>query len=56
MNYCAPRNRNGLSAGDRAGAETLYGTSAAGHWVKTLPAQLVNLEAGHAVALPHVVK
>jgi hypothetical protein len=37
MNYCAPRNRNGLSAGDIAGSQKLYGTSPAGRWLKALP-------------------
>jgi len=37
MNYCATRNRNGLSFGDIEGAQKLYGTSAAGRWLKALP-------------------
>lgn len=37
MNYCAPRNRNGLSTGDIEGSQKLYGTSRAGHWLKALP-------------------
>jgi hypothetical protein len=37
MNYCAPRNRNGLSAGDREGRQLLYGTSKAGRWLRALP-------------------
>lgn len=32
MNYCAPRARNSLSAGDIEGAQRLYGTSASGRW------------------------
>jgi hypothetical protein len=52
MNYCAPRNRNGLSAGDREGAEVLYGTSAAGTWVKTLPSQPLFLDISYSVNLP----
>ncbi|MBM3744312.1 MAG: hypothetical protein FJW34_00770 [Acidobacteria bacterium] len=38
MNYCAPRNRNGLSFGDIEGAQRLYGTSSAGRWMKAQPA------------------
>jgi len=52
MNYCAPRNRNGLSAGDREGAENLYGTSAAGTWVKTLPSQPLFIDIGYIISLP----
>ena len=37
MNYCAPRNRNGLSGGDIEGAQMLYGTSHAARWLKALP-------------------
>lgn len=37
MNYCGPPNRNGLSAGDIEGAQKLYGTAAAGVWLKALP-------------------
>lgn len=37
MNYCAPRNRNGLSAGDIIGAQKLHGTSAEDKWLKALP-------------------
>ncbi|MDH4097220.1 MAG: M12 family metallopeptidase [Nitrospira sp.] len=37
MNYCAPRNRNGLSARDIEGVQKLYGTSSAGRWLKALP-------------------
>lgn len=37
MNYCAPRNRNGLSAGDISGAQQLYGTSEEDKWAKALP-------------------
>jgi hypothetical protein len=54
MNYCAPRNRNGLSAGDREGAQSLYGASAAGVWVKTLPAQPQFLDVTFGTSLPLV--
>lgn len=37
MNYCNPRNRNGLSFGDIEGAQSLYGTSAEGYWLRALP-------------------
>lgn len=37
MNYCGPPNRNGLSAGDIEGVQKLYGTAAAGDWLKALP-------------------
>ncbi len=38
MNYCAPRNRNGLSFGDIEGSQSLYGVSSAGEWLKAQPA------------------
>lgn len=41
MNYCAPRNRNGLSAGDIEGAQNLYDTSREGLWLQALPALVV---------------
>jgi hypothetical protein len=37
MNYCSPPGRSGLSFGDISGAQTLYGTSLAGRWLKALP-------------------
>jgi hypothetical protein len=38
MNYCAPRARNSLSAGDIEGVQSLYGVSAEGKWLKAKPA------------------
>ncbi|MDH5178255.1 MAG: M57 family metalloprotease [Gammaproteobacteria bacterium] len=37
MNYCAPRNRNGLSAGDIDGAQVLYGKSQEDGWAGAVP-------------------
>jgi hypothetical protein len=56
MNYCAPRNRNGLSAGDREGAQNLYGTSTEGTWLKTLPGQPLFIDVSYTNTLPFVVK
>ncbi len=42
MNYCAPRNRNGLSFGDLEGMQSLHGTSIEGRWLKALPAILLS--------------
>ncbi len=38
MNYCAPVDRNSLSAGDIEGAQDLFGISREGKWLKALPA------------------
>ncbi len=38
MNYCGPRNRNGLSFGDLEGMQNLYGTSIEGLWLRAWPA------------------
>ena len=43
MNYCAPRNRNGLSGGDIEGAQGLYGVSKTGRWLKALPSLSINV-------------
>lgn len=56
MNYCAPRNRNGLSAGDREGSQTLYGTSMAGTWLKTLPSQPLFLDVTYTTYTPLLIK
>jgi hypothetical protein len=56
MNYCAPRNRNSLSAGDREGSELMYGTSPAGVWVRTLPSQLQFLDTTYTTNLPGVFR
>jgi hypothetical protein len=36
MNYCAPRNRNGLSFGDIEGVQKLYGAGPANSWLRSL--------------------